>query len=175
MPGVIGYGISLLDICGTLNNRQQLNWPNVGRSQVVEGYQDGGGRWIRTFSLLFGPLLFRNCKCFLHRCLAFRQREEPVFPSSYSERDLEPYIHFSTCGFATPLCHPSETSNCCVQCGIVVGGARSRQRETCISSVRQHSVIRASCVGRSADTGRHIRTNQPSISALAGCSHPGST
>jgi hypothetical protein len=30
-----------------------------------------------TFSLRFRPLLFRNCKCFLHRYLTFRQRENP--------------------------------------------------------------------------------------------------
>ena len=42
--------------------------------------------------------LFENCKCFRHRCLAFRQGEEPVCPSSYSERDFEPRLHFRALG-----------------------------------------------------------------------------
>jgi hypothetical protein len=33
-----------------------------------------------------------------HRYLAFRQGEEPVCPSSYSERNREPYVHLSRLG-----------------------------------------------------------------------------
>src|SRR5882757_3622083 len=57
----------------------------------------GGGKWIRALSLLFGPLPYRNCKCFLHRCLAFRQGEECVHLAT-RERDFEPRLHFRALG-----------------------------------------------------------------------------
>ena len=62
--------------------------------------------WLCVVNLLTSAVdALAHFECFLHRCLAFRQREEPVCPSSYSERNLEPYIHFScfrVCNFTSP-------------------------------------------------------------------------
>jgi hypothetical protein len=79
-----------------------------------------------NFLSAFGPLLFGNCKCFLHRRLAFRQGEELVCPSSYSERDLAPASIFEhwVCNYtlqgardvepAVQL-HSKKDCHCCVQ------------------------------------------------------------
>ena len=70
-----------------------------------------------NFLSTFRTTTFRNCKSFLHRCLAFQQGEKPGAPTLLSEPDLEPGIHFSSIGFATALCKVSSLEACGFNCG----------------------------------------------------------